>query len=86
MGAIRVYKTVKKNGEIHIKGLPFKKGEQVEMLLLPEIENIKNNNCLTARNILNSKLIGLWKNHKDIKNSISYARRLRDLAQNRGKQ
>ena len=55
------------------------------MLLLPEIENIKDNNRLTARNILNSKLIGIWKNRRDIKNSISFARRLRDLAQNRGK-
>ena len=85
MEAIRVHEIIKKDGEIHIKGLPFKKGEQIEMLMLPEIENIKNNNRLTARNILNSKLIGLWKNCKDIKNSTSYARKLRDFAQNRKK-
>jgi len=85
MEAIRIQKIITKDGEVHIKGLPFKKGEQIEMLLLPESENIKNNNRLTARNMLNSKLIGIWKDRKDIKNSMSYARRLRDLAQNRCK-
>ncbi len=36
MEAIRIQKVVEKDGEILMKGLLFKKGQQVEMILLIE--------------------------------------------------
>ncbi len=36
MEAIRIQKVVEKDGEILMKGLPCKKGQQVEMILLIE--------------------------------------------------
>jgi len=38
---------------------------------------------LTARQLLNSELIGLWKDRTDITDSASYARQLREQAQKR---
>jgi hypothetical protein len=38
---------------------------------------------LTARQLLNSGLIGLWKDRQDITDSASYARQLREQAQRR---
>jgi predicted DNA-binding antitoxin AbrB/MazE fold protein len=39
---------------------------------------------LTARRLLESELVGMWKDRADIKDSTAYARRLREQAQNRG--
>jgi len=38
---------------------------------------------MTARDLLNSGLVGLWADRTDIKDSSSYARYLRKLAQER---
>jgi hypothetical protein len=37
----------------------------------------------TARELLESKLVGLWADRKDIKDSAKFARKLREKAQNR---
>ena len=81
MEAIRVQQTVKKSGELTIKNLPVQKGQQVEILLLftPPSKRPR----LTARQLLNSELIGLWKNRTDITDSLEYARQLREQAQRR---
>lgn len=39
---------------------------------------------LTARRLLESELVGMWKDRADIEDSTAYARRLREQAQNRG--
>ena len=36
MEAIRIQKVVEKDGEIFMRGLPFKKGQHIEMILLIE--------------------------------------------------
>ena len=36
MDAIRIQKVVEKDGEIQMKGLPFKKGQNIQMILLVE--------------------------------------------------
>jgi hypothetical protein len=76
MEAIRVQQTVKKSGELIIKNLPVQKVQQVEVLLL----FTPPSKCprLTARQLLNSELIGLWKNRTDIADSLEYARQLRE--------
>ncbi len=35
MQALRVETTISKNGELQVKGLPFRPGEQVEVIVLP---------------------------------------------------
>jgi len=82
MEAIRLHKVVEKDGEILLTGLPCKKGQRVEMILLIE-PSIMPGRHLTARQLLHSELIGLWKDREDIKNSASYARQLREQAQRR---
>ena len=79
MEAIRVQQTVKKSGELTIKNLLVQKGQQVEVLLLftPPSKRPR----LTAKQLLNSELIGLWKNRTDIADSLEYARQLREQAQ-----
>ena len=41
---------------------------------------------LTARNLLESELVGLWADRDDIDDSLAFARRLRHEAENRGRQ
>lgn len=80
MQALRLLQTIQKNGEIHLQGLPVVKGEQIEMLLLFGTKPQTNKKRLTARQLLNSDLIGLWKDRTDITDSVEYARELREKA------
>ena len=84
MQAIRIQQTVKKNGELVITNLPVTKGQRVEVLLLftPSSAELQRPR-LTARRLLNSGLIGLWKDRTDITDSATYARQLREQAQRR---
>jgi hypothetical protein len=71
-----------KDGKILLTGLPCKKGENIEMILLLNRPSKKTR--LTARKLLESNLIGAWKRRTDIKDSYSYARQLRALCLNLG--
>ena len=83
MQAIRVQQTVKKSGEITITNLPVEKGQHVEVLLLFTASERPKRPRLTARQLLNSELIGLWKDRTDLTDSALYARQLREQAQTR---
>lgn len=83
MEAIRLYRMLEKDGEIVITGLPYKKGQYIEMILLPESEQQSDQIGLTASQLLQSDLIGMWKDRDDIGDSPSYARKLREQAQRR---
>jgi hypothetical protein len=83
MQAIRILETVKKDGELKMFGLPLKKGQRVEMIVMTE-PLITESVGATAQNLLKSKIVGLWKD-RPIEDSAMYARTLRDEAQNRGK-
>ena len=83
MEAIRFHKIVEKDGEILVKGLPFKKGQHIEMIVLMESSDRSELPPLTAKKLLNSGLIGLWKDRTDIEDSAIYARQLREQAQRR---
>ena len=80
METIRLHKIIEKDGEILVTGLPFKKGQYIEMILLPESSASSTKRRLTARALLNSELIGLWKDRTDIEDSADYARQLREQA------
>lgn len=82
MEAIRRNTVIKKDGEITMRGLPFKRGERVELILLPTAMPT-GRRVLTARQLRRSGLIGLWKNRSDIQDSGDYARQLREQAQRR---
>ena len=83
MEAIRLRKVVEKDGEIVVTGLPCQKGQEVEMILLIEPRAMSSRSPLTARQLLHSGLIGLWKDREDIEDSAAYGRQLREQAQKR---
>jgi hypothetical protein len=80
MEAIRVHKILEKDGELVVANLPYKKGQSVEVIVLPES---KGTGRLTANRLLTSDLIGLWEDHPDVVDSTVYARTLRERAQQR---
>jgi hypothetical protein len=82
MEAIRVKQIMAEDGEIAVSGLPYKKGQSVEITVLPQLFNI-NRIPLTVRRFRQSGLIGMWKDHGDIQDSSVYARRLREHTQRR---
>ncbi len=84
MAMLRVNTVVKKDGEITMRGLPFKKGDRVELILHPA-EAAANAKVLTARRLRGSGLIGLWKKRADVTDSAVFARQLRQQAQRRSK-
>ena len=81
MEAIRIHKIVEKDGEIVVSGLPFRKGQGVELIVMPETAAPRP--PLTMRALLASGLIGIWKDRTDIGDSATFARRLREQAQKR---
>lgn len=83
MQALRFHRIVKKDGEISMHGLPCKKGQNVEMIILIESSFEDKNSSLTPKKLIQSKMVGLWKGRKDIGRSAVYARQLREKAQRR---
>ncbi len=82
MEAIRLHKIIEKDGEISVTGLPYQKGQQVEMILLIKPTTTPRR-LWTAHQLLHSGLVGLWKDRQDIGDSATYARQLRERAQRR---
>jgi hypothetical protein len=82
MEAIKINKIIEKDGEISLTGLPYKKGQRIEMTILPESSTIPEGNYMTVKDLLESGLVGMWKD-RDIKDSVAYARQLREEAQTR---
>ncbi len=83
MEAIRIQKVVEKDGEILMKGLPCKKGQHVELIVLIESSGTSGQLKITADRLCHSGVIGLWKDRVDIADSAVYARQLRERAQSR---
>ena len=83
MEAVRLHKIVETDGEIVVTGLPCKKGQSIEVIVLVEPRRRDERPFLTAKELRHSELIGLWKDRQDIEDSISYARQLREQAQKR---
>ena len=80
MEAIRIHRTVKREGEIRITGLPCHKGQDIEMILLLGEAGMPEKTTLTAAALHRSELAGLWKG-RDIEDSAVYARGLREKTQ-----
>jgi hypothetical protein len=84
MEAVQVKHVIIKDGEVLLTGLPFKKGQSVEIIVFPQTATPRPRARLTVRHLRQSKLIGLWQDRKDIGDSSAYARQLREQAQLRG--
>ena len=84
MEAIRVQQVVAKDGEVLVRGIPYKKGQVVEIILWPQPVQTTPRPRLTVGQLRQSGLIGLWKDRDDVQDSAAFARRLRDQAQKRG--
>ena len=69
-----------KTGKSIWKDCLTKKGEEVELILIPVP---KKKTTLTARKLLESDIIGLWSDHEEIEDSAVYARQLREQTQRR---
>jgi hypothetical protein len=80
MQAIRLQQTIEKDSEIHLSDLPVFQGQEVEVIVLisPFFESKRT---FTVRQLLDSGLIGVWENRTNIKDSLTYARQLRDQSQ-----
>jgi hypothetical protein len=83
MEVIRRAEVVVKDGEIWLTGLPYRRGETVEVIILPPLRRMPVYARLTARALRQSGVIGMWKDRTDIEDSSAYARRLREQSQQR---
>ena len=73
MEAYRSEQVVGKDGEIVVTGLPFKRGQAVEILVFPQGPPKTTSRRLTAGQLRKSGLIGLWKDRDDISDGAGYA-------------
>jgi hypothetical protein len=84
MEAVQVQQVIAKDGEVLITGLPYKKGQHVEIIVLPHPTAPLPRAHLTVGHLRRSGLIGLWQDRDDIGDSSVYARQLRGQVQQRG--
>jgi hypothetical protein len=85
MDAIRIYTTVEQDGEIHLANLSLKRGQRVELIVLPEAATSAERPLLTAAALVTSRVVGLWEGREDSTDSSAFARQLRDQAQHRNR-
>lgn len=86
MEAIRIEKTLEKDGEIILKGLPYRKGQKVELIVFSGTSEETKPRGIPASELLKSGLVGLWKDREDIGDSSEFARKLRARVEKRGRQ
>jgi hypothetical protein len=84
MEAVQVQQVMARDGEILITGLPYKRGQAVEVIIFLPPATSQPRARLTVGRLRKSGLIGLWQDRDDIGDSSAYARRLREQAQERG--
>lgn len=83
MEAMRLHRIIEKDGELLITDLPCKKGQRVEIIVLPEPPTLHQPHRLTAKQLLESDVVGLWQDREDVTDSAAFARQLREEAQRR---
>lgn len=81
MDALRFKKKLENDGEIVLTGLPARKGEEAEVIVI--FERAEEMPVSTLGDLLNSGVVGLWKDRTDIGDSVEYARKLRKAVQRR---
>lgn len=81
MEAVQVKQVITKDGEVLLTGLPFKKGQAIEIIVFAQSATSPSRARLTVGRLRQSGLIGLWQDRDDIADSAAYARQLREQAQ-----
>jgi hypothetical protein len=84
MEAVAMRQIITQEGEVLITGLPFRKGETVQIIVFLQPTTPLPRTRLTVRHLRRSGLIGMWQDRDDIGDSSAYARQLRAQAQRRG--
>ena len=84
METVQVKQVITKDGEVLLTGLPFKKGQAVEVIVFAQPPASSPHPRLTVGRMRQSGLVGLWQDRGDIGDSSAYARQLREQAQQRG--
>ena len=84
MEAVQVQQVMARDGEILITGLPYKRGQAVEVIIFLPPATPQPRARLTVGRLRKSGLIGLWQDRDDIGDSSVYPRQLREQAQERG--
>ncbi len=84
MEAVRVQQVVVKDGEVLVRGIPYKKGQLLDIIVLSHPPPTMPRSRLTVRQLRQSGLIGLGTEREDIQDSAAYARHLREQSQKRG--
>ena len=84
MEAVQVHQVMARDGEILITGLPYKRGQAVEVIVFVPPSTSQPRARLTVAQMRKSGLVGLWEGRDDIDDSAVYARQLREQAQERG--
>lgn len=79
-----MHQVIERDGEILITGLPYKRGQAVNVILFLPPTTPQPRVRLTVGQLRRSGLIGLWQDRDDIGDSADYARQLREQAQSRG--
>ena len=79
MNDVMLHVTLAENGVLVVSGLPFKKGEELDVVLRRSSEPT----CvlLTGKALAESALVGLWEQRIDIGDTTEFARKLREEAQ-----
>ena len=83
MEAVQLRKVITEDGKVLLTGLPYKKGQVVEIIVLPQPATTAPHARLTVGHLRQSGLIGIWQDRDDIDDSSDYARRLREQSQRR---
>jgi len=81
MEAVQVQQVIARDGEILITGLPYRRGQAVEVIVFLQPPAPQPRARLTVGDLRRSGLIGLWQDRDDIGDSSAYARQLRQQAQ-----
>ncbi len=84
METVQVHQVLVTDGEIRISGLPYKRGQAVEIIVFAPPATSQPQARLTVGQLRRSGLIGLWEDRADIDDSSTYALQLREQAQARG--
>jgi len=84
MEAVQVHQVITRDGEVLITGLPYKRGQAVEIIIFRPPTTPLPRARLTVGQLRKSGLIGLWQDREDLGDSSDYARQLRKQAQERG--
>lgn len=83
MEAVQVQQVMTRDGELLITGLPYKRGQAVEVIVFVPPPTSRPRGRLTVGQLRKSGLIGLWEDRTDLGDSSVYARQLREQAQQR---